>query len=171
MNLSLRPWRESDFERIAELANNPKIARNLTDMFPFPYTRDDAETYYKSFTETGNGDIVRAICLDDMLIGSIGLHPKKDIHRHEMEIGYWLGEPYWGKGIVSWAIGQMIPIGFSQTDVIRLYAEVMAYNLASARVLEKSGFKLEGRLELGIVKDGVYCDALRYGLVKRGAAN
>ncbi|MEM6398458.1 MAG: GNAT family N-acetyltransferase [Bacteroidota bacterium] len=166
MNLSLRPWNRSDFERIAELANNPKIAGFLTDMFPHPYAPEDAEKYFDTFTKGDKGDIIRAICLDRKLVGSIGLHTKADVHRHEMELGYWLGEPYWGRGIVSWAIEQMIPIGFSRPEVIRIYAEVMSHNPASARVLEKSGFTFEGRLKLGFVKGEKYYDSLRYGLVK-----
>ncbi|MEM8584435.1 MAG: GNAT family protein [Bacteroidota bacterium] len=160
---SLRPWRTSDFGRIAELANNPKIACFLTDMFPHPYSIEDAKRYFQTFSEAC---IIRAICIDDVFVGSVGLHAKQDVHRHEMELGYWLGEPYWGNGIVSWAIPEILPLGFARPDVVRIYAEVMAHNPASARVLEKCGFKFEGRLELGFFKKGEYVDSLRYALVR-----
>ena len=105
--LSLRKWREEDIDRVVGLANNPRIAQFLDDGFPHPYSEADGRAFLQKIREADEYHLFRAICLDGLFIGSIGLHPKSGIQRHVLEIGYWLGEPFWGRGIMSWAIQEM----------------------------------------------------------------
>lgn len=163
--LSLRKWRDKDLDRVVALANNPRIAQYLDDGFPHPYSEADGRAFIQKVREADDYHLFRAICLDDLFIGSIGLHPKSGIQRHVLEIGYWLGEPFWGRGIMSWAIREMCALGFAQEGVKRITAGIMAHNLGSQKALEKAGFKQEARLEKGYCKYGEYYDNVVYAIL------
>src|SRR5688572_5312591 len=97
---TLRPWSISDLDNLVKYANNPNIAKNLTDKFPFPYTESHGKEFIEMATQH-NPIQIFAIDIDEQAAGAIGIHPQDDIHRRNAELGYWLAEPYWGKGIVS----------------------------------------------------------------------
>lgn len=155
MNVILRSWRKEDAELLATLANNKKIADNMRDLFPNPYTIEDA---MKWITANKNKipQTTFAIEADGAFAGGCGIHPKEDIYRHSAEIGYWIAEPYWGKGIATEAIKQLIEKSITRfPDIIRLYAEVFEHNKPSMRVLEKNGFYLESIRKKAVVKNNV----------------
>ena len=120
----LRKWELSDAESLTKHANNKDIAHNLSDFFPHPYHLQDAVGYIESTLK--GSSIVRAIVVNGEACGGIGLHPKTDIFRRNAEIGYWIGEKHWGKGIISEAIVQMIPLGFGELDIDRIYADTFS---------------------------------------------
>ncbi len=162
----LRRLKLTDKKVIAQLCNNKKIWNNLTDRFPFPYLEKDAEAFIRltlkevllyNFGITYNGD----------LVGVIGLIKQKDVYRLSAELGYWIGEPYWGLGIATEAVKLMIDYAFERQKLIRLYSGVFDFNKASQRVLEKAGFKLDCILEKAIIKNDVICDEYRYSIVRK----
>ncbi len=165
--MQLREWRAADAEAVARYAANPRIAAWLRDAFPQPYTRADAEWYIRDCIEReGKTQHCRAITQDGKAIGSIGVFFQTDIAARSAELGYWLGEPYWGKGIMTAAVQELCALVFSSTDIVRIYAEPFADNVASRRVLEKAGFVLEGILRKSVCKNGVFHDACMYALVR-----
>lgn len=163
--LILRPWQDSDVESITKYANNPKISMNLRDRFPYPYTREDARDWIK-FVK--GHDLVThfAIELNSEAIGGIGLTIGDDIFRLTAEIGYWLGEPHWGKGIGTEAIKLVTSYGFDTLGLVRVFAGVFENNAVSARVLEKAGYRLEAVQRKSIVKNGKILDQLLYVAIK-----
>ncbi len=163
--LQLREWTISDIDQLVALAYNPQIAQFLDDGFPSPYNRESGLGYLQAIEEAEAGFMFRAIDLNGLAIGSIGLKPKAGIQRHVLEVGYWLGEPYWGQGIMSWAIREMCELGFTQAGIKRITAGVMEHNTGSQRVLEKAGFRQEARLEKGYSKYGQYYDCIVYALL------
>lgn len=167
MDFELRNWRESDAQAVARYANNPKIAANLRDVFPYPYTVDDAEQYVRACMQ---GDVARectrAIVVDGDAVGSIGVFLKDDVYCKSGEIGYWLAEPCWGNGIMSRAIAQICDRVFAHYDIVRIFAEPYAHNMASRRALEKAGFQLEGYLAKSVYKNGELFDSCIYALLK-----
>ncbi len=166
MNFILRPFQVSDVDSLVHHANNFKIAKFLTDAFPHPYTVDHAKAFIAMATQDDPVHIF-AIDVNGEAVGAIGLHPQKDIMCKNAELGYWLAEPYWGKGIITEAIKQIVPIGFSIFDITRIYARPYGTNAASQRVLEKAGFKLEARIEKNIFKNGEFLDELIYAVRKQ----
>lgn len=167
MDFALRNWKYEDAISVASYANNIKIARNLRDAFPFPYTIDDAEQFIDScIREESNGQTTRAIVINGKAVGSIGVFLQRDVYQKSAEIGYWLGEAFWGHGIMPKAIGQMCAEAFRKFRLERIYAEVFAQNLASARALEKAGFVLEGILRHSVYKNGLLQDGKMYSLLK-----
>lgn len=163
-NSVLRPWKLGDEPSLEKHANNRKIWINVRDHFPHPYTRGDAMRWVQHASLYLH-ETVFAITVDDIAVGSIGLVAKDDVYRKSMEIGYWVGEEFWGRGIVSEAVGAVTAYGFERFDIVRIYADVFDWNLASARVLEKNGYSLEARLKRAVVKDGMITDALMYAKV------
>lgn len=157
----LRPWRSGDEASLQKHADNRKIWLNVRDHFPHPYTVGDAVRWVQH-ASMHLSDSVFAITVDGLAVGSVGLVAKDDVYRKSMEIGYWLGEEYWGRGIVSEAVGAVTEYGFAQFDIVRIYADVFASNTASARVLEKNGYAFEARLRRAVVKDGIISDVLMY---------
>jgi RimJ/RimL family protein N-acetyltransferase len=144
-------------------ANNPLIAQFITDGFPHPYT----EAHGKAFIEMACRDQpvhIFAIEVEGKAAGGIGIHPQTDIMRKNAELGYWLGEAWWGQGIITRAIPEIVDFAFKTYDITRIYARPFGTNTASQRVLEKSGFKLEARFEKTVFKNGVYLDELVYAL-------
>jgi RimJ/RimL family protein N-acetyltransferase len=163
MNFKLRPIKETDIDNLVKYANNPKIAANLTNKFSFPYTKEHGLNFIQ-FAMSKNPAHVMAITINDELVGGIGIHPQEDIQCKNAELGYWLAEPFWGKGIISKAIPQMVEYGFKTFDIIRIFARPFGSNLASQKVLEKAGFKLEARLSKTLFKNGQYQDELIYAI-------
>ena len=161
----LRKLNPSDAATLASIANNKKIADNLRDVFPHPYTLKDAE-WFIQFDSNESPDHRWAIEYNSKLCGIIGLHVKEDVYAQNLEIGYWLGEEYWGKGIMTQAIQQVLKIGFEDLNCHRIYASVFDYNDGSRRVLEKAGFRNEGLLIESIYKNEGYHNEIRFGMTK-----
>jgi RimJ/RimL family protein N-acetyltransferase len=169
----LRPWREDDAPALVKHANNPRIASNLRDAFPYPYTLSDAGKWLNMVGDNRE-DVVLAIEVKGEAAGGIGLHGLKDVYRYNGEIGYWLSEHHWGKGIMSDAVEAMVEYAFAQTHWIRLFACIFENNPSSMRVLEKNGFKLEAVHRKAVMKEGVLMDEHVYALLKeqwKGAAS
>ena len=163
MNLKLRPWKPDDIESLVKYANNPKIADNLTDLFPNPYSRADGERFIQ-MTLKYNPPRIFAIEVKEEAVGAIGLHEQSDIHIKNMELGYWLAEVYWGKGIMTEAIKKMVDYGFMTFQINRIYARPFGTNIGSQKVLEKAGFKLEAEFKKTVFKNGEYLNELFYAV-------
>jgi RimJ/RimL family protein N-acetyltransferase len=160
--VKIRPWRAderrdpegfaSDLGELVRGANNPDVARWMTDGFPHPYTEADGRAFLASVAAD---DPVRVFVIevDGRAAGSIGIFPQGDVHRRNAEMGYWLAEEYWGRGIVPEAIGQIVEYGFATFDIDRIFARPFGSNIRSHRALEKAGFTLEARFCGTIVKD------------------
>ena len=161
----LRPWREGDEPALAKYANNRNVWINLTDIFPHPYTAEDAASWVQ-LQQDRDPPMDLAIANADEAIGGIGLSLQSDGFRRSAEVGYWLGEPFWGQGIATHALRAMTEYAFERFDLVRVYALVKEWNPASARVLEKAGFSLEGRLRKAVTKDGKTIDLFLYALVR-----
>ncbi len=161
--ISLRRFAESDAERLASLANNSNIARFMANRFPHPYTREAACDFIKQATSK-NPIQLFAIDLQGELIGGIGLHEMNDIFIKNMEIGYWLGEAYWGKGYALQAIEQICKYGFDTFDVNRLFCRVFGNNERSIRLMKKAGFNQEAFFEKTIWKNNEFLDEYIFAL-------
>jgi len=163
MEIKLRPWKIEDADSLVENANNFDIARFMSDAFPSPYTLEDAKNFI-AFATKDEPTHIFAIEIDGQAVGGIGIHPQADIMKKNAELGYWLGEKYWGKGIISKAIREIIPWAFNTYDITRIYARPFGSNMASQKVLEKAGFVLEARIKENIFKNGEYLDELIYAI-------
>lgn len=161
----LRPWRRGDEEDLCRQANDPRVAAHLRDLFPSPYERQDAERWI-AYLAAEEHPHALAITLDDRPIGGIGIDPLPDVFAIGGEIGYWLGVAHWGKGYATEAVGGMVDYGFEKLDLLRVQANVYAPNVASARVLEKNGFVLEGTLRRAVRKRGQVLDVKLYARVR-----
>ncbi len=158
MRVRLREWRKEESELLAKHANNKKIADNMRDMFPHPYTIDDAVKWI-TVNENKIPPTTFAIEVNGAFVGGCGIHPKEDVYRCSAEIGYWIAEPFWGKGIAREAIKQLPEKTISQfPNIVRLYAEVFEHNKASMRVLEKNGFYLECIRKKAVIKNNIIMD-------------
>ena len=167
MNCILRKWRLSDAKDLAASLNNEKILNNLRDGLPYPYTEKDARDYVSlMLSSDADSTVAYAITVDGKAIGSIGAFRQKNIHRQTAEIGYYLAEEYWGRGIMTEAIRQLCKIIFDTTDILRIYAEPFAYNTGSRRALEKAGFVFEGTMKNNAVKNGKVLDMALYSLTR-----
>ena len=164
-NIRLRPLRYEDKERLAKLADNKKIWKNLRDMFPHPYAMADAEKFIDSI-KLQEILVTFAIEFEHEFVGVIGIIQQPDVYRKGAEIGYWIGEPYWNKGISSRALLLATEYGFEELNLERLYAGVFAFNEPSKRVLEKCGYKLEGISRNAVFKNGKLVDEFRYAKLK-----
>ncbi len=163
--LRLRAYRSSDTERLVSLANNARVSRYLVDTFSYPYTRADADWWITTGAQQ-HGAITRVIELDGELIGSIGVTPQSGWRSHIAEIGYWLGEPYWGRGFASIALEQMTELAFRQLNFCKLVAPVLAPNIASMKVLEKNAYRLEGILQNEVCKHDQFFDIHAYARLR-----
>lgn len=167
MVCKLRPWRIEDAPALQKMINNQKILENLRDGIPYPYTLEDAKEFIQSMIEADpNCTYAFAITVGDEAVGSIGAFRKENIHIRTAEVGYYIAEKYWGRGIGSSAVKQLCGYLFENTDILRIFAEPFAYNQASCRVLEKAGFTLEGVLRKNAVKNGRVLDMKMYSMVK-----
>ncbi|WP_025145764.1 GNAT family N-acetyltransferase [Pedobacter jeongneungensis] len=165
MQLTLRPYQPSDVESLVKYANNFNISKYLTNKFPFPYEKKDGEAFIQ-LALSHHPLQIKAIVFNGEVIGSIGVHQLNDIYSKSAEMGYWIAEEYWGKGIVPLAIKEMLQYGFATFDIDRIFARTTHTNLASQRVLKKSGFIFEAELKATIFKNGEYFDELIFGFRK-----
>lgn len=161
----LREWRPEDEESLVRHADNIRIWNNLRDAFPHPYTREAAVEWIGTGSRRP-GTLNFAIVAGGCAAGGIGLIFGSDIYRRSAEIGFWLGEEFWGKGIVTEAVQAVTKHAFSEYDLCRIFAGVFPWNGASVRVLEKSGFTFEARLRRHLTKNGESVDELIYALLK-----
>ncbi len=165
--VTIRKFRRSDKFRMAEIANNEKVAANLRDAFPSPYTLEDAQKFISMCLRQVPYGIF-AIEFEGEYVGNIGLHRQGDVYRKTAELGYFIGEPYWHKGITPRAVNLICEYGFRELDVIKIFSGVFSFNTASQRVLEKCGFTLEAVLKAAVIKNGKICDEYRYARILDG---
>jgi len=163
---AIREWREDDAASIAKYANNKKIWNNLPDSFPNPYTIEDAKVFLSKVMLSEHKTHF-AIESDHEAIGSISLMPRHDIYRFTAELGYWLAEPFWGKGIMTKATRVLSEYAFEELGLLRIFAKTYTTNTASIRMLEKSGFSLEGVLRASVFKDGRILDQCIYSKLNK----
>ncbi|MBN1952787.1 MAG: GNAT family N-acetyltransferase [Bacteroidales bacterium] len=161
----IREFNSEDAAQIAALANNRKISRNLTDAFPNPYTIEEARKFLARM-EKQDPKTWFAIEYQGKYAGNISLAPGKDIYRKSAEIGYFIGEPFWNKGIATQAINLIVDFGFYTLDLVRIHCGIFSFNAASARVLEKNGFNQEGVFRKAMMKEGTVYDEIRFAIVK-----
>lgn len=167
MKCRIRKWKLSDAANLAAALSNKKVQDNLRDGLPYPYTEQDGIDFISAMLSADKNDTFAfAVTIDDKAIGSIGVFRQINIHRLTAELGYYIAEEYWGKGIMTEAVKQICEYVFSMSDIIRIYAEPFAYNTASCRVLEKSGFQYEGTLRKNAVKNRKVLDMKMYSLLK-----
>ena len=157
----VRPWRSTDAEALARNANARSIWLNLRDGFPHPYTLADAHAFLERALPT-----FWCIESEGEAAGGIGLVPGTDVERFSAELGYWLGERFWGRGIVSQAVAAVTEHAFASLGLQRVFALPYGRNAASARVLEKAGYTLEGTLRRASFKDGAFVDQLLYARLR-----
>ena len=158
MKVVIRSWKNEDKKLLLQLVNNKKIWDNVRDRLPFPYTEKDADEWLLL-----NVDITPVLNFvieaDGKFAGSIGIVPKDDVHRCNMEIGYWLSETYWNKGIITQAIGHTVEYIWGQyPEVIRIYADVYEHNKASMKALMKNNFQLEAIHKKAVIKNNILMD-------------
>lgn len=161
----IRDWRRKDEDAIVLHANDKEIWRNLTDRFPFPYTKKDARDWI-DFNVQSRPPMNFAIEIDGEAVGGIGIAVHNDVRRRTAEIGYWLGKKYWGRGVVTECLAAFSEHSFKNHDLCRLEASVFEWNPASMRVLEKAGYECEARLKKAATKDGQTIDLIIYALVR-----
>ena len=167
MKCRIRKWELSDAKDLAAALSNKKVQDNLRDGLPYPYTEQDGKEFISAMLSADeNETFAFSITVDDMVIGSIGIFRQGNIHRQTAELGYYIAEEYWGKGIMTEAVKQICEYVFANSDIIRIYAEPFAYNIASCRALEKAGFQYEGTLRSNAVKNGKVIDMKMYSLLK-----
>lgn len=167
MEIGIRTWRLSDAPELAQSIGNPAVQQNLRDGIPYPYTEEDARTFIREMLGADpNETFAFAITAEDRAVGSIGIYRQGNIHRQTAELGYYIAQPFWGRGIGTRAVQLACSYVFEHTDILRIFAEPFAYNAASCRVLEKAGFTLEGVLRKNAVKDGRVLDMKLYALVR-----
>ena len=167
MKCRIRKWELSDAKDLAAALSNKKVQDNLRDGLPYPYTEQDGKEFISAMLSADESETFAfAITVDNMVIGSISIFRQGNIHRQTAELGYYIAEEYWGKGIMTEAVKQICEYVFAKSDIIRIYAEPFAYNIASCRVLEKVGFQYEGTLRSNAVKNGKVIDMEMYSLLK-----
>ena len=167
MICKIRKWKLSDAKDLAIALSNRKVQDNLRDGLPYPYTEQDGKDYILDMLSANEDDTFAfAITVDNKVVGSIGVFRQGNIHRQTAELGYYVAEEYWGKGIMTEAVKQICECVFDKSDIIRIYAEPFVYNIASCRVLEKAGFQYEGTLRSNAVKNGRVIDMKMYSLLK-----
>ena len=164
-NIILRPLYDSDANALAQLANNKKIWDNVRDYLPFPYSIDDAISFI-TLTQKEDPAMTFAIEYDTQFCGVIGLVAQSDVYKKTAEIGYWVGEPYWNKGIATVAVKLLTDYGFNERGFIRIHTGVFAYNISSMKVLTKNGYSKDGVFKNSILKNGQIYDEHRFSKLK-----
>ena len=164
----LRQWQESDASALAKYLNNKKIWDNCRDSLPYPYTEKDAASFIQYIKSQ---DVQSNYCIEinAEAAGNISFDRGTDVERFNAEIGYWIAEPYWNKGMMTQALRQAVSDYFSQTDVVRIFAKVYAGNFASMRALEKAGFRKTGIQHKACFKNGQFLDCHSFELLKEYA--
>jgi [ribosomal protein S5]-alanine N-acetyltransferase len=160
-NVILRSWQSDDLPSLVLHANNVKVWNNLRDYFPNPYTDKDGLNWIKK-AKAKKGIIHWAIEINGEAAGCISLNCKDDVYKHSAEMGYWLGEKFWNKGFMTKAVQLVVQFAFLELKLARIFSPVFEFNLASASVLEKSGFHLEARLKKAVFKNEQLIDELLY---------
>jgi RimJ/RimL family protein N-acetyltransferase len=163
-NCQVRSWETGDVDSIAEHANNREIWLNLRDRFPHPYLRSHAQAFIRQSRKT-EPESNFAIAVGGKAVGGIGFHFQGDVERVSAEIGYWLGQPYWGRGITTEALVALTKYAITTHGLTRVFALPFAFNTASCRVLEKAGYVLEARLRRSAIKDGRVVDQMQYAFI------
>ena len=163
MKFILRDWNDDDLESLVKYGNNYNVAKYMSDLFPHPYT-PEAGKLFINMANSQQPRHIRAIEINGEAAGGIGLHQQQDIYRKNAELGYWLAEPYWGKGIITEAIKQMVTYGFNQFQIDRIFARPFHTNTGSQKALEKAGFTLEARMSKTIFKNDEFLDELIYSV-------
>ncbi len=161
----LRSWQDGDAGSLVANANNEKIWDNLRDVFPYPYKKKDAKKWITA-AAAENPQTNFAIAVNGKAVGGIGIEVLPDVYRVSAELGYWLGEPFWNKGIMTKSIITITKYAFENFEISRIFAGVFEWNKASMRVLEKAGFEYEARLQKSIIKNGDIGDQYIYSLLK-----
>ncbi len=164
--IGLRKLQIDDASQLAALANNKKVWDNVRDYFPYPYTKEDA-LFFINLTHKQTPLQSFGITFNDTLCGVISLIIQKDVYKKSAEVGYWIGQPFWGKGIMTQALALITHYGFDELHLIRIYTGVFEYNTASMKVLEKNGFLKEGVFKKAIYKNDQIWDEHRYYLLSR----
>ena len=168
MNVRIREWKPEDAMFLANALSNKKVLNNLRDGLPYPYTEKDGADYINAMLAADpNSTFAYSIEIDGRVAGSIGAFRQENIHFRTAELGYYLGEEYWGKGAMTQAVRLLCKKLFDETDILRIYAEPFAYNTGSRRVLEKAGFQLEGIMKNQAVKNGQVLDMALYALTRQ----
>ena len=162
---TIRPWSAQDADALLKYANNYHIWKNLRDGFPHPYTAQNAQDFLKAATAQDPVTYF-AIATAEEAIGGIGITLNQDVHRLTAEMGYWLGEPFWGKGLMTETVARFTDFAFERFGLARIYAEPYTTNQASCRVLEKAGFELEGRMRSSVIKEGRIGDQFLYAKIR-----
>ncbi len=161
----MRRWRPDDLDSLATLADDWEVAKNLRDAFPHPYTREHARAWIEKST-SGEIPQVFAIECDGAAVGGCGLRLHEDIERCSAEIGYWVGRPFWGRGLASAAVRAVTEHAFRHLGLLRVYALPFEENAASARVLEKAGYLREGLLRHAAIKAGRPRNMVMYAITR-----
>lgn len=167
MKVTLRLWNIKNAPALAAALNNKKVLDNLRDGLPYPYTEEDAESFIVYISSAPRHTQYNlAICVDGKVAGNIGVVRKDNVHRLTGELGYYIAEEYWGKGVMTEAVKKMCRYIFDNTDIARIFAEPFANNIASCRVLEKAGFQYEGTLRQNAIKNGQLLDMKVYAILR-----
>ena len=166
MNIGIRAWRIEDSNDLSKALNNKNVQDHLRDGLPLPYTATDAESFISAMLSADRDKVFSwAITVDDVAVGSIGVFRKDNVHRLTAEMGYYITEEYWNKGIMTEAVKLASQFIFNNTDIVRISAEPFAHNDASCRVLEKAGFSYEGTLRNNAIKNGQLVDMKVYAIL------
>lgn len=163
--IQLRNVNTATPEEIQKLANNHAIAVNLRDAFPYPYTVEDAVTFLELAANGVLGHVF-GIYDNDTFVGCCSLIPQNDVYRINAEIGYWIGEPYWGRGYATDAVRQCLKFAFDELNLLRVYANIYEYNIGSMKVLEKVGFEKDAIIKSSVIKEGKIIDEHLYSIRK-----
>lgn len=163
MHFTLRPIVDSDLPALVQHANNTNITQYMTDKFPHPYTEESGKAFIE-YAKTTNSSTIFAIDIEGKFCGAIGIHLQQDVHQKNAELGFWIAEPFWGKGIATNVLKQTIEIAFANPNIHRLFARVFSPNIGSKKIVEKAGFTLEGVLKESIYKNNQFLDEYIYAL-------
>ncbi|MDW3196268.1 MAG: GNAT family protein [Cytophagales bacterium] len=166
VEVHLRRLRRADTSELAKLANNRNVWDNVRDYFPHPYSEKDAE-FFISSKVSEDPQITFAIEFEGRFAGIVGLEPQQDVYAHTCEIGYWIGEAYWGKGIATQAVNLATTYAFETLGLLKVYAGVFEFNKGSMRVLEKAGYLQEAILKSSVQKNNMIVDEVRYCIFRK----
>lgn len=164
----VRAWRHADRASLLRHADNPNVARYLSTRFPHPYTPADADAWF-GFLDAQAEPTAFAIEVDGDAVGGIGLRASDEPEfAHSAELGYWLGEAYWRRGIVTSAVAAFVPFAMARWDLARLTSYANPRNAGSVHLLENAGFVREGLIRARAIRDGIAHDHVVFGLVDAG---
>lgn len=164
----VRDWTPADKPALLKFANNPNIARNLEDRFPHPYLESDADAWLASVAQMPESSHW-VIDVGGTCVGGVGVTLRNDVHRKTGQFGYWLAEPYWGRGIMTAVVRAVAPYAMRRFGLVRLEAAVFESNVASMRILEKCGFFREGVLRASVFKNGQISNSVLYACIDKSA--